>query len=102
MHSQLVIIYELWADTNSFLRFSGYMSPEYASDGIFSVKSDVFSFGVVMLETISGKRNSRIFMLEHGLSLLGHVSITRSKVLDFIKIRHHYMLIFCHLGLEIV
>lgn len=51
------------------------MSPEYASDGIFSVKSDVFSFGVVILETISGRRNSKIFMFEHGLSLLGYVSI---------------------------
>ncbi|CAL9757718.1 unnamed protein product, partial [Musa acuminata subsp. burmannicoides] len=26
----------------------GYMSPEYAMDGIFSVKSDVFSFGVLV------------------------------------------------------
>ncbi|KAH9622490.1 hypothetical protein KSS87_017171 [Heliosperma pusillum] len=50
----------------------GYMSPEYAYEGIFSVKSDVFSFGVVVLETISGRRNSRIFIYEHGLSLLGH------------------------------
>lgn len=37
---------------------SGYMSPEYAMKGIFSVKSDVFSFGVLMLEIISGKRNT--------------------------------------------
>ncbi|CAL9772378.1 unnamed protein product, partial [Musa acuminata subsp. burmannicoides] len=34
----------------------GYMSPEYAMDGIFSVKSDVFSFGVLILEIISGKK----------------------------------------------
>ncbi|XP_057516316.1 G-type lectin S-receptor-like serine/threonine-protein kinase At4g03230 isoform X3 [Amaranthus tricolor] len=63
---------ETEASTGRIYGTYGYMSPEYASDGIFSVKSDVFSFGVVMLETISGKRNSRIFMLEHGLSLLGH------------------------------
>lgn len=46
---------------------SGYMSPEYAMKGIFSVKSDVFSFGVLMLEIISGKRNT----VTASLALLG-------------------------------
>ncbi|XBI34498.1 hypothetical protein VPH35_120294 [Triticum aestivum] len=35
----------------------GYMAPEYASEGLFSIKSDVFSFGVLTLEILSGKRN---------------------------------------------
>ncbi|KAL1562805.1 G-type lectin S-receptor-like serine/threonine-protein kinase SD1-1 isoform X2 [Salvia divinorum] len=35
----------------------GYMAPEYAFDGKFSMKSDVFSMGVVILEIVSGKRN---------------------------------------------
>ncbi|KAK7269965.1 hypothetical protein RIF29_22790 [Crotalaria pallida] len=38
----------------------GYMSPEYALHGYFSVKSDVFSFGVLVLEIISGHKNSDI------------------------------------------
>ncbi|KAJ9705873.1 hypothetical protein PVL29_003802 [Vitis rotundifolia] len=37
---------------------NGYMAPLYAMERIFSVKSDVFSFGVLLLEIISGKRNS--------------------------------------------
>lgn len=52
---------------------SGYMSPEYAMDGIFSVKSDVFSFGVLVLEIISGKKNRGIYSTEPNTSLLGHV-----------------------------
>ncbi|KAK1375183.1 Cysteine-rich receptor-like protein kinase 29 [Heracleum sosnowskyi] len=35
----------------------GYMAPEYAMYGQFSVKSDVFSFGVVILEILSGQKN---------------------------------------------
>ena len=34
------------------------MAPEYVMHGHLSVKADVFSFGVVMLELISGHRNS--------------------------------------------
>ncbi|KAK1419246.1 hypothetical protein QVD17_28409 [Tagetes erecta] len=36
----------------------GYMAPEYAKHGHFSVKSDVFSFGVLVLEMITGQKNS--------------------------------------------
>ena len=53
---------------------SGYMSPEYAMNGIFSVKSDVFSFGVLVLEIISGKRNKGVYLSEDKEYLLGQVS----------------------------
>ncbi|MBA0800121.1 hypothetical protein Gohar_010574, partial [Gossypium harknessii] len=36
----------------------GYMAPEYAMHGQFSLKSDVLSFGVLMLEILSGEKNS--------------------------------------------
>ncbi|OEL36991.1 Receptor-like serine/threonine-protein kinase SD1-8 [Dichanthelium oligosanthes] len=42
------------ANTNRVVGTYGYMSPEYAMDGIFSVKSDTYSFGVILLEIISG------------------------------------------------
>ncbi|KAH9803032.1 G-type lectin S-receptor-like serine/threonine-protein kinase [Citrus sinensis] len=35
------------ANTDRVVGTYGYMSPEYAIDGLFSVKSDVFSFGVL-------------------------------------------------------
>ncbi|XP_044445125.1 putative receptor-like protein kinase At4g00960 [Triticum aestivum] len=50
----------------------GYMPPEYASEGIFSIKSDVFSFGVVIFEIISGKRNSGSRQCGDFINLLGY------------------------------
>ena len=50
------------------------MSPEYAMEGLYSIKSDVFSFGVLTLEIISGKRNNHYFAGSPYLNLIGHVS----------------------------
>ncbi|KAJ8549672.1 hypothetical protein K7X08_033379 [Anisodus acutangulus] len=35
----------------------GYMPPEYIENGHYSTKSDVFSFGILTLEIVSGQRN---------------------------------------------
>ncbi|KAJ0017999.1 hypothetical protein Pint_11841 [Pistacia integerrima] len=48
------------------------MAPEYAMDGIFSVKSDVYSFAVLLLEIISGRKNTRFHLSEHDESLLSY------------------------------
>ncbi|KAJ8555968.1 hypothetical protein K7X08_022726 [Anisodus acutangulus] len=50
----------------------GYMSPEYVVDGKYSVKSDVFSLGVLLLEIISGRKNRKFHHLSHHHNLLGH------------------------------
>ncbi|KAL4562464.1 hypothetical protein LXL04_034669 [Taraxacum kok-saghyz] len=57
--------------TNRIVGTFGYMSPEYAMHGNFSVKSDVFSFGVLVLEIISGLRNIRVTECGH-MDLLCH------------------------------
>ncbi|XP_011010160.1 PREDICTED: cysteine-rich receptor-like protein kinase 15 [Populus euphratica] len=58
------------ANTNRIVGTYGYMAPEYAMAGLFSVKSDVFSFGVLLLEIISGKKNVGFHLSEEGESLL--------------------------------
>ncbi|PIN13983.1 Serine/threonine protein kinase [Handroanthus impetiginosus] len=63
---------ETGANTSRVVGTYGYMSPEYAVDGVFSVKSDVFSFGVLVLEIVSGKRNRGFSHRDHDLNLLGH------------------------------
>ncbi|OAY82107.1 Cysteine-rich receptor-like protein kinase 25 [Ananas comosus] len=59
---------ETQANTNRVVGTYGYMSPEYASE----VKSDVFSFGVLLLEIVSGKRNAGFHQYKNHLNLLGY------------------------------
>ncbi|KAM0048881.1 putative protein kinase RLK-Pelle-DLSV family [Helianthus debilis subsp. tardiflorus] len=59
------------ANTKRVVGTLGYISPEYAMKGLFSVKSDIFSFGVLVLEIVSGKKN-RDFVQDRDDSLLGH------------------------------
>ncbi|KAF0934931.1 hypothetical protein E2562_028924 [Oryza meyeriana var. granulata] len=48
----------------------GYMAPEYAMEGVFSVKSDVFSLGVLMLEILSGQRNGAMYLQNNQQTLI--------------------------------
>ncbi|KAH1145893.1 hypothetical protein GYH30_041545 [Glycine max] len=50
----------------------GYMPPEHAMEGLFSEKSDVYSLGVLLLEIISGKRNTSFRNDDQSLSLIGY------------------------------
>ncbi|XP_062175878.1 receptor-like serine/threonine-protein kinase SD1-8 [Alnus glutinosa] len=62
---------ETEANTNRIVGTYGYMPPEYAIDGLYSIKSDVFSFGVLVLEIISGKKNTD-FYNSSSLNLLSY------------------------------
>ncbi|KAI7735964.1 hypothetical protein M8C21_022376 [Ambrosia artemisiifolia] len=64
--------YEAQAKTKNVVGTYGYIPPEYAVHGVFSVKSDVFSFGVLVLEIVSGMRNREFSSHEHRDNLLGH------------------------------
>ncbi|GLJ22495.1 hypothetical protein SUGI_0423560 [Cryptomeria japonica] len=47
----------------------GYMAPEYAMGGQLSVKADVYSFGVLLLEIVSGRKNTEIGISKENQSL---------------------------------
>ncbi|CAK9218036.1 unnamed protein product, partial [Sphagnum troendelagicum] len=54
----------------------GYLSPEYATLGQLSEKVDVFSYGVLLLEIVSGRKNidlslepNKIYLLQWACSL---------------------------------
>ncbi|KAI9198543.1 hypothetical protein LWI28_017912 [Acer negundo] len=59
--------------TNRIVGTYGYMSPEYAMHGQFSVKSDVFSFGVLILEIITGKKTTNFYQTDGAEDLLNYV-----------------------------
>ncbi|XP_022635481.1 G-type lectin S-receptor-like serine/threonine-protein kinase At1g11300 [Vigna radiata var. radiata] len=95
------------ANTNRIVGTYGYISPEYAMQGLFSEKSDVFSFGVLLLEIVSGRRNTSFYDDEHSLTLLGFtwaqwkegnmLSLVDSEIYD--PNDHEDMLRVIHIGL---
>ncbi|XP_010916408.1 cysteine-rich receptor-like protein kinase 44 [Elaeis guineensis] len=50
----------------------GYMAPEYALNGYLSAKTDVFSFGVLVLEIVSGRKNLDRHLDEEKVDLLSY------------------------------
>ncbi|KAK1409575.1 hypothetical protein QVD17_36102 [Tagetes erecta] len=65
-------VYQTRANTRNVVGTYGYIPPEYAVYGVFSEKSDVFSFGVLVLEIVSGMKNREFSSHEHSDNLLGH------------------------------
>ncbi|XP_022754528.1 putative cysteine-rich receptor-like protein kinase 20 [Durio zibethinus] len=58
------------ANTGRIVGTYGYVPPEYVTKGIYSMKYDVYSFGVLLLQIISGKRNTCYYGLHENLNLL--------------------------------
>ena len=60
------------------------MAPEYAMFGQYSIKSDIFSFGVLVLEIVSGQKNTSYHNGENMEYLLNYVSRnTKGKISFF-------------------
>ncbi|KAL6508900.1 hypothetical protein OROHE_021459 [Orobanche hederae] len=69
--AKLFGINESEANTSRVVGTRGYMPPEYMLEGSVSTKTDVFGFGVLLLEIVSSKMNHGTHDVEHPLSLLG-------------------------------
>ncbi|KAL0001039.1 hypothetical protein SO802_014820 [Lithocarpus litseifolius] len=62
---------ESQANTDRIVGTYGYMSPEYALEGLFSIKSDVFSFGVLLVEIVRSRKNTGFYQTD-SFHLLGY------------------------------
>ncbi|KAK7405867.1 hypothetical protein VNO78_07477 [Psophocarpus tetragonolobus] len=60
------------ANTATIVGTFGYMAPEYAMEGLYSIKSDVFGFGILLLEIITGKRNAGFYHSKDTPNLLSY------------------------------
>ncbi|CAI8593285.1 unnamed protein product [Vicia faba] len=57
----------------------GYMAPEYAMHGYLTDKADVYSFGIVVLEIVSGKNNTLYRSKEEAFYLLNWAHLLKEK-----------------------
>ncbi|MBA0858789.1 hypothetical protein Goshw_000379, partial [Gossypium schwendimanii] len=54
-----------FALTRHIVGTKGYMAPEYLENGLVSTKLDVYAFGVLLLEVITGKEATAFYSDEH-------------------------------------
>jgi serine/threonine protein kinase len=60
------------------------MAPEYAMHGMYSEKLDVYSFGIMVLEIVTGRKNSSLSNNQLAVNLITHVSSLLLSILHHI------------------
>ncbi|CAI8618091.1 unnamed protein product [Vicia faba] len=80
--------YEIQARTKRVVGTYGYMAPKYAMERLYLTKSDVFSYGVLLLEIIAGQRNTHCETRRSSPNLIGYVWTlwTEEKALDIVDL----------------
>ncbi|WCJ20323.1 cysteine-rich RLK (RECEPTOR-like protein kinase) 25 [Euphorbia peplus] len=71
--ARMFVVDQTQGNTSRIVGTYGYMSPEYAMHGQFSVKSDMYSFGVLVLEIICGKKNISLSQTNGAYDLVSYV-----------------------------
>nr|CAD1823452.1 unnamed protein product [Ananas comosus var. bracteatus] len=77
----------------------GYMAPEYVIHGHFSTKSDVFAYGVLVLEIVTGQRNARPQEPNYSESLLSYDCTRGARSEPHGAVRSQDVLRCIHIGL---
>ncbi|KAJ0970166.1 hypothetical protein J5N97_023043 [Dioscorea zingiberensis] len=71
--AKLFDVDETQGSTSRIAGTQGYMAPEYALHGAFSTKSDVYSYGVLVLEIVTGRKNFGFQASGNAPDLLGYI-----------------------------
>jgi serine/threonine protein kinase len=67
------------------------MAPEYAMHGMYSEKLDVYSFGIMVLEIVTGRKNSSFSNNQLAVNLITHVSSLLLSILHYIFGRNKWI-----------
>jgi len=64
---------------------------EYMQSGRATEKTDVYSFGVLVLEVLSGKRPTDASFIEKGLNIVGGVCFFLDEILVSVRLVSFYL-----------
>ncbi|KAL3640793.1 hypothetical protein CASFOL_015761 [Castilleja foliolosa] len=86
-------------DRNVVVGTSGYLAPEYINDGKMTEKVDIYAFGLVLLELITGRRARDLqYSMEHQLLLENTHALAAIEPIHILAYKHQLLdsrLAFC-------